>query len=308
MSAKQLLRLALVLAALIVLWGAAALARHREARPDKGAAFRLPAIKRSDVDKVVLTRAGDTTVLVRKDTSSWTANGHPAAPRAISDLLSGLSDTVGGSELVAERRSSHAGLGVDSASGTRAQIMGAGKTLADLVVGRRSPDFSGGYLRSADQEPTYLFRGKLVEVLSRSSDEWRDHRITAVPSDSVTSVEVSRGSKRYQLRRSGTGWALSTGGTVDTARVADLLGAYRTLDATGFPSAAQADSANFAKPDRRSRLRRKDGTPIVTLLFDSTATGFWVRPDTGTTVYQVDSYTTDRLTPADSGLRVRKKK
>lgn len=305
MSAKQLLRLALVLLALIVLWGAAALARHREAAPDKSEAFRLPAIKRNDVDQVVLTRASDTTMLVRKDTNTWTANGHPASARAIADLLSALSDSAQGSELVAERRASHAGLGVDSAGGIRVQIIKGGKRLADLVVGHRSPDFSGGYVRQVNQEPTYLVRGRLVEVLSRSSEEWRDHRIAAVPSDSVTSFEVSRGVKRYQLRRAGTGWSLSTGGTVDTSRVTDLLSAYRTLDATGFGSAAQADSAHFAKPDRRARLLRKDGTPIVALLFDSTATGFWVRPDTGTTIYKVDSYTADRLTPADSGLRVK---
>ena len=305
MSAKQLLRLALVLGALIVLWGAAALARHREAAPEKGEAFRLPAIRRNDVDKVVLTRAGDTTMLVKKDTNSWTANGHRASARAIADLLSALSDSAQGSELVAERRRSHAGLGVDSAGGTRAQIIKGGKTLADFVVGHRSPDFSGGYVRQANQEPTYLVRGRLVEVLSRSSDEWREHQIVAVPPDSVTTLEVSRGLKRYRLRRAGKGWSLSTGGTVDSSRVTDLLAAYRTLDATGFASPAQADSAHFAKPDRRARLLRKDGTPIVGLLFDSTATGFWVRPDTGNTIYKVDSYTADRLTPADSGLKVK---
>jgi virulence-associated protein VagC len=290
---------------LIVLWGAAALARHREATPDRSEAFRLPTIKRNDVDKVVLTRAGDTTVLVRKDTNSWTANGHPASARAIADLLSSLTDSAQGSELVAERRASQAGLGVDSAGGTRAQIIKSGKTLADLVVGHRSPDFSGGYVRQSNQESTYLVRGKLVEVLSRSSDEWRDHQIATVPPDSVATLEVSRGVKRYQLRRAGSGWSLSTGGTVDTSRVTDLLAAYRTLDATGFASPAQADSAHFTKPDRRARLLRKDGTPIVGLLFDSTAAGFWVRPDTGNTIYKVDSYTADRLTPADSGLKVK---
>jgi Domain of unknown function (DUF4340) len=305
MSAKQLLRLALVLAALVVLWGAAALARRREATPDKGAGFRFPAIKRSDVDTVVLVRGGDTTVLARKDSTRWTANGHPAAPQAISDLLSALSDSISSSELVAERRASQAGLGLDSVGGVRAQVKAKGKTLADVVVGHRSADFSGGYIRRADQDASYLVRGRLVDVLSRASDEWRDHRIAVVPPDSVATLEVSRGAKRYQLRRGPGGWRLSSGGAADSSRVNDLLISYRTVDAVGFASPAQTDSARFARPDRRTRLLRKDGSSIVTLLFDSTATGFWVKPDTGKTVYRVDSYTADRLAPADSGLRVK---
>jgi hypothetical protein len=42
---------------------------------------------------------------------------------------------------------------------------------------------------------------------------------------------------------------------------------------------------------------------MLTLLFDSTASGFWVRPDTGTTVYRMDAFTADRLAPADSTLK-----
>jgi uncharacterized protein DUF4340 len=305
MTGKQLLRLSLVLLALLALWGAAALARHREGTPGEGEAFRFPSVKKSDLEKVVLTKPGDTTVLVRKDSADWTANGHRAAPQAIADLLSALSDTGSGSELVAERRSSQAGLGVDSAGGTRAQVIAKGKTVADVYVGHRSPDFSGGYVRQAGQEPTYLVRGRLVDVLSRSSDEWRDHRIATVLSDSVGTIEVSRGSKRYQLQRAGKAWTLSSGGAVDSSRVNDVLAAYRTVDATGFASAAQSDSANFARPDRRVRLLRKDGVPVIALLFDSTASGFWVRPDTGKTVYKVDSYTADRLAPADTTFRVK---
>jgi hypothetical protein len=74
------------------------------------------------------------------------------------------------------------------------------------------------------------------------------------------------------------------------------------VDATGFATAAQADSERFERPDRRTRLLRKDGTPLLTLLFDSTAAGFRVRADTGKTVYTMDGYSVDRLVPADSTL------
>jgi hypothetical protein len=303
MSAKQLVRLALVFGALLLLWGGAAMARHREKSPAGTDAFRLPKITRATADTVMLAHAADTTVLARKDTSRWTVNGHPAATQAVADLFSAFADTAPGSELIAERKTSHASLGVDSAGGTRVVIKGGGRTLVDLVAGHRSSDFSGGYVRRADQEATYELRGRLVEWLTRPTDEWRDHRIAGVATDSIAAIEVSRGSRRYTLKSSGAKWELSPGGPADSAAAANLVAAYRTVDASGFATASETDSARFSPPDRRTRLLRKDGTPLLTLLFDSTKAGFWVKPDTATTVYRIDSWGGDRLAPADSTLR-----
>lgn len=296
--------MALVFLALLVLWGAAALGRRHTGKPASGDTFRLPPMPRASVDTVAIARRGDTTVLARKDTSTWTVNGFPAAPQEVSDLLAALGDSTVNGDLVAERPASQAALGVDSAAGTRVRITAGGRLLADLVAGNRSPDFSGGYVRLASQERTYLLPGRLVEMLTRSSAEWRDHRVAAVPRDSIGAIEVSRGARRYTLRRSGAGWTLSPGGAADSSAVASLLEAYHTIQAGGFASAAQADSARFAPAERRVRVLRKDATPLLTLLFDSTAAGsMWVKSDTGKTVYQMDGFEADRLAPPDTSLR-----
>jgi uncharacterized protein DUF4340 len=302
MSAKQLLRLGLVFLGLLLLWGAAALGRRHASAPGADETLRLPAFPRRTVDTVVLAKAAERVVLARKDTVAWTANGFPASMQAVNDLLGALADTSGGSELVAERPSSQAGLGVDSAGGTRVRVDGGGKRLLELIAGHRSPDFSGGYVRLPDQERTYLVHGRLVETVTRPSDDWRDHRIAGVPADSIGAIEISRGAHRSQLRRTGAAWTLS-GAVADSSRVAGLLAAYRTVEAGGFASPAQADSARFNPPDRRVRLLRKDGSALLTLVFDSTATGTWVKSDTGKTIYTIDAYAADRLAPADSSLR-----
>jgi hypothetical protein len=306
MSAKQLARIAIILGVLILVWGAAALARRRDFAPS-GDALVLPKLTRSQVDTVVITRTKDTTVLVRKDSSNWTVNGHPAPPNAVNELFAAFTDSASGSDLVAERKASHPGLGVDS-TGTRVRVKGAGKTLADLVVGHRSRDYSGGYVRVADQERTYMVRGQLVELLERTSDDWRNHQIAKVPADSIARIEILRGARRYTVRRNGKAWELSPGGAADSAGVGDLLNAYSSVAATGFASAAEAKSAHFSSPDRRTRILRKDGTPLLTLLFDSTAAGFWVRPDTSKTIYKLESWAADRLVPEDKELRAKKPK
>jgi hypothetical protein len=92
-------------------------------------------------------------------------------------------------------------------------------------------------------------------------------------------------------------------GPADSAAIAALLADYRQVEAAGFATKAQADSARFVRPDRRAALLRADGTPLITLAFDSTANGFWVQAGRDSTVYRVDNWFADRLTPADSTLR-----
>ena len=303
MSAKQLIRLVAVFLGLLVLWGAAALGTRHRADRSRGESLRLPALAASAVDSIVLTKGGASVVLARQDSTAWTANGHPAAMPAVHELLDALADSTASSEVVAEKQSSQADLGVDSAHGTWVRVAPKGKKPVELVAGNRSPDFSGGYARLPDQERTYLVHGRLVEAATRPADDWRDHRIAAVPADSIGRVEVARGAKRYELARKGSAWSLSSGGTVDSSRAAMLLSSYKTIEASGFATAGQADSARFDPPDRRLRLLRKDGSPLLTLLFDSTAAGMRVKSDTGKTVYTMDTFVADQLAPADSTLR-----
>jgi len=303
MSAKQLARLAMILGVLLLVWGAAALARRKDSTAS-GERLRLPRITRSETDTVTITRAKDTAVLIRKDSTAWSVNGHPASSTAITELFTALSDSAAATELVAERKSSHAGMGVDTA-GTRARFVSKGKTLAELIVGNRSSDFSAGYLRLADQEPTYLMKGQLTEILTRPPEEWREHRIAKVAADSIARIEVSRGRRSYTLQRKDKAWELASGSAADSTTVGDLLTAYSSVEATGFATPAEANSARFASPDRRTRLMRKDGTALLTLVFDSTQAGFWVRPDTGQTVYRIEQWTADRLAPADSAVRAK---
>ncbi|MGH7581092.1 MAG: DUF4340 domain-containing protein [Gemmatimonadales bacterium] len=305
MTPKQLARLAMVLGALLLLWGAASLARRGAGGPSESDRFAIPAVARDSADSVIITRPADTTRLVRGDSATWTVNGHPASKTAVAELFTALGDTARRTELVAGRSASHASLGVDSAKGSRIRIVRGDSTLVHLVQGKRGPSLDGGYFRAAGDSAVYLVGGNLAQALEQSSDEWRDHRIADVAADSVGRIEVRRGKQSYTVRREGKGWTLAPGGRADSAAVGSLLDAYGQVDAAGFASAAQADSASFARPDRRTALLRADGTPLLTLAFDSTANGFWVRAEGDSTVYRMDTWSVDRLVPADSTLRAK---
>jgi hypothetical protein len=257
------------------------------------------------VDSIVIQRPADTARLARVDSSTWTVNGHRASPGGVQDILAALGDTARRTELVGGRSKSHAGFGVDSAKGVRIRVVAGDSTVADLVQGNRGPGLEGGYFRLATDSAVYLVGGDLAQALERTSDELRDKRIAGVTPDSVARIEVTRGRRSYALRRDGALWSLTPGGRADSAAVAELLSSYGQVEAAGFATRAQADSARFGRPDRRVGLLRADGSPLLTLVFDSTATGFWVRGGPDSTVYRLDTWSADRLTPEDSTLRAK---
>jgi hypothetical protein len=303
MSARTLARLAMLLGVLLLLWGGAALGRRRsDAPPATADRFRLPAPAIGAVDTVRIVKPADTVILARRD-STWTVNGHAASQTAVSELFTALADTNARPELVAERPASHAGLGVDSRGGTWVRLLRRDSVVGEFIAGHRSTDLEGGYFRLAGQPRVYLLQSGLAGLLERGADDWRDHRIATVPVDSIARIQVQRGARGYKLSREGKTWALAPAGPVDTAAANRLRQAYGEIDAAGFASPAQADSARFDRSDRRVTLLRADGSPLLRLAFDSTAQGFWVRADSATTVYRMETWAVDRLAPADSTLR-----
>jgi Domain of unknown function (DUF4340) len=307
MTSKQLARLAMVLGALLLLWGATSLARRGGRGLSSSDRFDLPVVTRDSTDSVIITRPADTTRLVRRDSRRWTVNGHPASKDAVEELFSSLADSGRRTELVGGRTVSHAGFGVDSAKGARIRMVRRDSTLLDLVQGNRAQGLDGGYFRLTGDSAVYLVSGNMAAALERSSEEWRDHRIGGVTADSVAKIEVSRGKRSYAVSRDGKGWNLAPGGRADSSAVSALLTDYGDLQAAGFASAAQADSANFTRPEGRVTLLRGDGSPLLRLVFDSTASGFWVRAEGDSTVYRLDTWSVDRLAPADSTLKAKPK-
>ena len=302
MTPRNLRLLAVALGVLLLLWGAVAVA-SRNGR-DTEQRLRLPGIATADVDTVTITGARDTVVLARAGTG-WRVNGHPTDPQAVGELVTSLGDSTAAGDLVAENASSYAQLGMDSASARRVRVEAHGKTVLNLVTGKPGVVYGTGYLRRATDPAVYLVRSSLPRIAERRADGWRDKRIALIPADSVSKIEVQRGARRYALLREGARWTLAPGGAADSMAVANFLRALADIRAAGFASPGQADSLRFSPPSRRLRVLGRNGAPRLSLVFDSTAAGLWARPDTGGTVWRLEGWGVDQLTPADSTLAAR---
>jgi hypothetical protein len=308
MSSKQLLRLLMVLGVVLVLWGAVALASRRS---DEGSAEIVPKVDTAAVDSIALIGPGDSAVIRRgPNRAGWRVNRHAVDSQAVGQMLKALAGPKVSAELVARNPNSHARLRVNEDSGRRVRVLGQGRALMDVLVGKQASDGDGIYLRRANQPDVYLIRGELSSALAKQGDDWRDRTIARVPRDSVAAIEISRGKRSYSLRRREGRWVFGSGAPTDSAAIASLLSSYSRLEAAGFATQAQQDSLRFNRGRRTARLLGAAGKPLLSLAFDSISSGIWVRAEqpgsaTSGEVYRLDSWTADQLTPADSTLRKR---
>lgn len=297
-------RLAGVLLGALIVWGV--LAGAGRLREDRAPRFSLPHVDSAAIDTIALERRGDTATLARH-AHVWRVNGFPVDNEHVHDLLRGLVDSAEWGELVAENPSSYARLGVGADSGLRLRVVSHGKQVVDVTSGKRTTDWTGIYLRRNGDSAVYALHSALLgEALTRPADDWRDKRIARINPDSVATVDVQRGARRTMLQRAGVKWTVEAE-PADSAAVAGMLDLYKTFDATGFASAAQADSLRPANRVAAVRLRSKSGALLLGIRFDSTAGGGWARADSGGPVFKIDPYQLAHLAPAESTFKTRKK-
>ena len=271
MSRQQLIRILAFFGGALLLWGVLAIVRRPPSdRPER---LALPKIDTNAVDTVALGP-----IVLTRSNGSWRVNGHTTAPEAITELEKGLADTSATTELVAESKTSHDRLGVGADSGKHVRVIAHGKTVLDLIAGQRAQV----YVRRANEDAVYALHGGIASSVSKTLDDWRDKHILSVVPDSVATATLQRGPHTLTIRR----------GVADTTRLNTLLGSYRDLRAAGF-----ADSMS-AHPTMRARFTSKSGATLVNLVFDSTATGVYVRADSGGTVYRLDTWMLGQLLPA----------
>lgn len=311
MSTHSLKLIAVGLALLLLLWGASALLSRGSDSVRGSLDLHAPAM--ADVDSITVVKGADTIALARESAAAWTVNGHPAALASLTDLFQALRDTTPPSpELVAQDSSSFRRLQVDSAGGRWLRLRRRGKVQLELVVGGRGTDFESAYVRRPGDTHVYLWHGRLGSTVDRTLDDWRDKRIAALTPDSVAAVEVVRGKERYALTRAGKGWKVN-GAAADSAAVARYLDRLKTITAAGFATQQQIDSTRAGRPGRRLAVRSARGGPVLlSLAFDSTPGAFVVRPAAGTggegaTVYRMNTWDVDGLTPASRSLLPSKK-
>jgi len=298
MSANQLRAIALALMLLICVWLGARLLSHKS-DVIRGR-LTLPLVKAEQTDSIVIRHGTDTLRLVRAGTA-WTVNGYQAGKEPVGQLFFAFIDTAV-PDLAAMSPGSFRRMGVDSSSGYWLRVWSGGQPTVKLVVGALAAQPSSGYVRREGSDSILLWRGNLVDLARRQVNEWRDKQIGAVVPESVVTVNITA-RRSYALRRTGSNWRFAAGGAADSGKVAGFLALYRSFTASGFGTAAQADSGKKPAARRTLALVGAGGATLLELTFDSSSTGIWARRSGDDNVYRVDAWRLNSFVPPDSALR-----
>ncbi len=299
MSPQQLKRVALGLVVVMFLWGASQLlTRGGDAIEDE---VVFPALDALEVDSIFIARPAEELVVLARTGADWRVNGYAASPDQVSQLFNALNASVP-AQLVATNEALHARMGVDSATAKELRFVQGERTLGTFFFGNAGNVFSSAYVRRAGENRVYQYAGTLSRLVAQDVGEWRDKQVVNVEADSIGNIEVSRGRGGYTLARSDGAWRIGTS-EADSAAVARLLGQFAPLTATGFPTEAQLDSADFDRPDLRVTILDLNGDTLAAMAFDSSAAAYWLRRESDGTVFRVLQWKVNQLAPADSTLR-----
>lgn len=159
--------------------------------------------------KIVWTRAGDTTTIVKSGPESWTVNelaGYPAFQMQVDEAIHGLArlqtfePKTARPELYDKLE-----LGDPStkeAKSSRVQIFdAAGKQLADVIVGRVKSAMAGQeslYARLPGEARTWLVKGKVELPINRTG--WVDTTVTQIDLPRVREATLNTPAKGPRVR------------------------------------------------------------------------------------------------------------
>lgn len=298
MSGRMLVRIAVALAVLVFAWGA--LAIFRRTSGDAPGGITLPTVTAADLTRIAV-RQGIDSVVVEQGGGGWRVNGLPAAPATVERFLAALNDSASSGELISESAQSHERLAVDTLQGRRLTLGAGDRTLLDLWIGRRGPDFDGFYVRRAGEERVYLLRGAFAEQTARTVEQWRDLQVVRLQPESIGRIEVVRGGKAWSLSRTDTGYQLGAL-AADSAKARRLFEQVANLRGTAFPDSREP-SLSFTPPDRTVRVLGREGSLLAALALDSSESGaIWVLREADGLVFKLDARVAELITPRETDL------
>lgn len=203
---------------------------------------QILSIDTAQVTKLVVDPANeDAPFTLERTGSGWglTKDGktYGATATSVNSLMGNLID-VKAERVVSKNPERHRDYSVDDTTGTRIEVLGGSKKLADVVVGRfnfNQATRSGiSYIRLKDAPAVYSVDGFLSMSLSQGPDNYRNKQITSLNSEDITRItlDASNAQKSYQL--AGTTWQDESGNLIDSAKMVTYLNNIKSVMGVTF--------------------------------------------------------------------------
>ena len=216
---------------------------------------QILSIDTTQVTKLMVDPANDEAPFTLERTGSgWglTKGGknYGATATSVNSLMGNLIN-VKADRVVSKNPERHRDYSVDDTTGTRIEVFGGNKKLADVVVGRfnfNQATRSGiSYIRLKDQPSVFSVDGFLSMSLSQGADNYRNKQITSVNSEDITRISLDATGVQRSYQKTGTVWQDESGNPIDSAKMVSYLNNIRSVMGVTFaddPSSQVGDKLN----------------------------------------------------------------
>jgi hypothetical protein len=174
----------------------------------------------------------------------------------------------------------------------------------------------GQLARLKGQDGVYVIDGYSSYLFGRDTKGWRDLSIFKLETDKATRVDITNEHGQFELKKDGSAWVgkfkPAKGGSLtaikdfDSAKVEDLLRAYKALNASGFGDGKSLADTGLEKP--LSTLAITVGESKTEIAFGSTAEGSsrFAKLPSQSEIYAVSSWAADWAVAEESKFQKKK--
>jgi hypothetical protein len=291
---KNALILIAVLAALLLVWwwlGQRESARQRGDVPE--VATNIDTLT---VDRFVLTRYGQPTLVFEKDIDGFWNMVEPVQDRANPSLTRQLERGLAlmtFTDKISSRKAQYAAFEIDDTQATRLQAYAGDDLQADIYIGKLAPDRAHVYVRPAGENSVYTATGggAFNAMRRRATDDFRDRTVFNFDPSAYDSITVTGADFFYGIARADSAsWNVRIGSgayqDADSPVTESLLHALGQLKATGFlPDSVEVNWDRSALAIHAWRLG--GGTDDLEFQPVEGETNYWVRVEGRPHVYKV---------------------
>ncbi len=231
------------------------------------------------------------TILLEKDTDSWTVNGFDADSGAVARFLRAVEEVEIGS-VAAANPANHGRLGVNVDS---AWALAAGEGPV-VLLGKTGNRFRTAYARVPDADRVSVIEGDLRSAAARPLLDWRNKVILRTDTAMVASIHVTQGGETVVYERQDSSWT-EGGAEADATTVRNILQELANMRASGF---APEDAEMPDEPERMVVAADVEGNELAVLSLSEGDGNFRVSSSDSPYVFEIPTFRANRVAPAST--------
>lgn len=177
----------------------------------------------------------------------------------------------------------------------------------ELLVGKDSAVEGKIYVRQQGQNTVYVVRNELRKQLTKKADDFRDHRLSATPAQSVQKFTIKTAEGEIELERKNQHWNIlkPLAARAADSKVNDMLAGLLTANVSQFLPEAPTPEQNLSEPKATVTMQVEGQKDPVVLQIGAAPAGDENKEKTFTKISTRKAVTVVANTALDPALKAR---